>query len=369
MVGDAGRGKSHLAAELTSPAGDLAAGVFIPGSHLREGDPLDALVVRQAGLPAGSFDELLEACDAGARLGQRIPVVIDGLNEAQRPEQWRELLASLAPALTQWENVALILTLRGDVVTDDVTELELEWSQLEVEELLARYFERYRIETRGARLPMWLFSEPLFVSMFCEAANHERAEPAGIESLPTTMVGVFELYRHEMAERLRQRAGHPALPAGHIQRKLASLAARLWVSATYDGAAQTLQGEVPVESIQVDMPPLRGHLLSPEFFDAERHPAIKFESRSVDLADDGRVTVDGELTINGLTKSVTATGTMVKPAIDIQGGRRFGVELTTTIDRRDYGLNRNAELPGGNLAVDWDVALEASLEFTENSSD
>src|SRR4051812_30176474 len=64
-----------------------------------------------------------------------------------------------------------------------------------------------------------------------------------------------------------------------------------------------LRGAARVESISVQTPPeLRAHLLAPDFFDAERHPEVTFESTEVELGDDGRATVQGELTIRGITR-------------------------------------------------------------------
>jgi polyisoprenoid-binding protein YceI len=139
------------------------------------------------------------------------------------------------------------------------------------------------------------------------------------------------------------------------------------VTASYDGDAKALRGEVQVESIQLRLPPLRGHLLSPDFFDVERHKTISFESRAIRLGDNGRLEIDGDLTINGISKPVTATGVMTEPSMDMNGGQRFAVDLSTTVDRRDYGVSWNAELPNGELAVGWDVTLEATLAFTGGS--
>src|SRR5262249_7043372 len=73
-----------------------------------------------------------------------------------------------------------------------------------------------------------------------------------------------------------------------------------------------LEGAAKVESISITEPPeFRAHVLSAEFFDADEHPEIGFRSSDVALADDGTVSVDGELTIKGITNPVTATGTWV----------------------------------------------------------
>jgi polyisoprenoid-binding protein YceI len=78
--------------------------------------------------------------------------------------------------------------------------------------------------------------------------------------------------------------------------------------------ALALEGSARVDSISVVEPPaMRASVLGPEFFDAERHPEITFRSTAVRLADDGRAEVDGELTIRGVTRPVTASGQYAPP--------------------------------------------------------
>ena len=102
------------------------------------------------------------------------------------------------------------------------------WHGTEVDEVVRRYFEHYRIDPRSSRLPMALFSIPLFVRLFCEAVNPEAAKPVGVEALPSSPVAVFELYLGQTAQRLRTRPGHPTLPQGHVEKKLAHFARQLW---------------------------------------------------------------------------------------------------------------------------------------------
>ena len=102
---------------------------------------------------------------------------------------------------------------------------------------------------------------------------------------------------------------------------------------------------------------------SPEFFDSERHPEIRFDSATVSRAADGALTVEGDLTIKGTTKRVVATGQWTEIEADITGAPRIGVDLDTTIDRTAYGLNWNAPLPKGGFALDNDVKLSVHLEF------
>lgn len=136
------------------------------------------------------------------------------------------------------------------------------------------------------------------------------------------------------------------------------------LTASYDGDAGTLTGTVPVESIDIHQPEqFRGHVLSPDFFDVANHADITFTTGDLRRTEGESIEVTGDLTINGITKSVTATGLATEPGIDMQGGQRFGVELSATVNRRDFGVTWGMELPNGKNALDDDVTLEVALEF------
>jgi polyisoprenoid-binding protein YceI len=125
-----------------------------------------------------------------------------------------------------------------------------------------------------------------------------------------------------------------------------------------------LYGAVHVPSVDVRDETLRGHLLSPDFFDAERTPEITFTSTGIRSEGDELV-VDGEFTIKDTTKSVQARGTIVGPTESLGGDERIGIDLSTTVDRREFGLNWNAELPKGGVAVENEVTLTVHLELAK----
>jgi polyisoprenoid-binding protein YceI len=133
-----------------------------------------------------------------------------------------------------------------------------------------------------------------------------------------------------------------------------------------DGSLENgvLTGSAEVESVRTAIPELKEHLLSSEFFDASEHPIISFRSTSMSLGEDGSAKVDGELTIRGVTKPVTATGNY-GVATGLRGAHVAGFDLEATVDRREYGLNWQAPLPSGGDALGWDVTLEVHLELAE----
>jgi polyisoprenoid-binding protein YceI len=126
----------------------------------------------------------------------------------------------------------------------------------------------------------------------------------------------------------------------------------------------TLRGSAKVASIQVKDPNLAAHLQAPDFFDAERNPEIKFESK--DIRRDGeKLTIDGEITIKGHTEPVEINGVITEPIQDPYGGERFGLKLEAKIDRTKFGVNWNNPLPSGEPALSTEVTLIAELQLSK----
>jgi polyisoprenoid-binding protein YceI len=133
------------------------------------------------------------------------------------------------------------------------------------------------------------------------------------------------------------------------------------VTADEDGTAR-LTGTVPVDSVVVKDENLQAHLQSPEFFDAEQHPEIRFDS--VELEIDGQTaTLTGDLTIKGHTETVTAEGSVVGPIEDPFGNTKLALQFETVVDRTKFGLNWNAPLPKGGFMLANDVTLSVDLEL------
>jgi polyisoprenoid-binding protein YceI len=125
-----------------------------------------------------------------------------------------------------------------------------------------------------------------------------------------------------------------------------------------------LLGAVRVESFDVQDDGLRPHVLSPEFLDAERHPELSFRSTALRANGDGLV-VQGELAIRGKSLPVEATGRITEPVADPFGSERLALSLEAVIDRTDFGLGWQMDLPGGGQALANDVRLLASLELVK----
>jgi polyisoprenoid-binding protein YceI len=134
---------------------------------------------------------------------------------------------------------------------------------------------------------------------------------------------------------------------------------------TVDGERASLEGTAKVASVDVKDENLSAHLQSPDFFDAERHPELRFAAEDIRLDADGKVSVGGELTIKGVTRPVQVTGTVTAPMADAYGNDRIGLSLTTSVDRTEFGVDWNQPLPSGDPALANDVTILAELQFVK----
>lgn len=135
-------------------------------------------------------------------------------------------------------------------------------------------------------------------------------------------------------------------------------------SLVVDGDQATLEGGAKVASVDVKDENLSAHLQSPDFFDAEQHPVIRFSATDISLEGED-ASVDGELTIKGVTQPATVTGTVSAPVTDPYGRERIGLRLTTTVDRTAFGVSWNTPLPTGEQALSNDVSVVTELYFVK----
>ncbi len=125
-----------------------------------------------------------------------------------------------------------------------------------------------------------------------------------------------------------------------------------------------LTGVVKLASNDLKDEQQRGHVLSPDFFDAERYPEATYESSDVQI--NGReVTITGGLTLKGQTREVTVTGTIGEPGPNLGGTETIAVHLSATINRQDWGVSWNAELPNGSQVLGDEVKIEVVLELVQ----
>jgi polyisoprenoid-binding protein YceI len=120
---------------------------------------------------------------------------------------------------------------------------------------------------------------------------------------------------------------------------------------------------IDASSIGTSEPQRDQHLKSPDFFDAAKYPTITFKSKKVESDADG-FKITGDLTMHGVTKTVTLTAEPLPPPIkDPMGFLRTGTEARTKINRKDFGVAFDKVMDNGGALVgdDVDVTIEVEL--------
>lgn len=104
------------------------------------------------------------------------------------------------------------------------------------------------------------------------------------------------------------------------------------------------------------------HLRSADFFDAENHPTITFSNLNVTSVEGSRFTLEGDLTIRGVTKPVRLDGEYLGAAADPWGNQRVALTAEGTIDRTEFGLNWNDVLEAGGFLVGDEVTIGLDIQ-------
>jgi polyisoprenoid-binding protein YceI len=130
-----------------------------------------------------------------------------------------------------------------------------------------------------------------------------------------------------------------------------------------------LEGAVRVESISITKPPeFRESVVNgADFFDAQNYPKITVRLDDVEFGINGTLVASGELTIKGIAKPVNATGSYQPVIEDPFGLSRVGIEFSTTVDRRDWGMKWQAPLPKGGDVLGYEVELTAHVELIKQN--
>ena len=111
-----------------------------------------------------------------------------------------------------------------------------------------------------------------------------------------------------------------------------------------------------------------GHLRSADFFDTDTYPEITFKSNKITKVDDDTYAVAGTLTMHGTSKQITLTVDYLGE-MSAMGGVRAGYELSTTVNRKDYGISWNRALDSGGLVLGDDVEVTVNLEVIKQEGE
>lgn len=107
-----------------------------------------------------------------------------------------------------------------------------------------------------------------------------------------------------------------------------------------------------------------GHVRSADFFDVETFPTLSFVSSAI-TGDEEDFELTGELTIRGISKTVTFKGEFNGVAVDPFGATRAGFEAKTVISRKEFGLTWNAALEAGGVLVSDKVTITLDVAFVK----
>lgn len=264
VVADAGGGKTQLSAELTTEQVNRPAGVMLLGRYLVHGSSLDSLAAKVVinGTPVPSMQALLAAVNAAAERAKCIlPIVIDGLNEAEDPREWKSLLSSLEPVLKNYPSVLLICTLRSgeqkrsgrrddhsyyydmddskpkpfvdSSLPDGTFTVEIPDFGDDVGDAMERYFEYFKIDAQPGLVYEHLLIHPLTLRIFCEVTNHTREKKVGMEAVPRSLAALFERYIEQAANRIEELAPrHCRYLQADIINQLDTFGRLMWTSRT-----------------------------------------------------------------------------------------------------------------------------------------
>lgn len=231
VLADAGGGKSQMAAQITAPQDNRPAGVLLHGRNLHRGQTLNDLARHFSinGNPLNSIENLFAAVDAAAKRSKcRLPIVIDGLNEAENPKDWRNQLATINETLKGYPNVLVVCTLRtGEhrrneyvgrhqtqtdsresfavmALPNEIMKIESKGFGIYTEDAIQKYFNYFKINPNDAEIPLDFFQRPLNLRIFCEVINPKRESEVKIDYFPASLSSLFEEYISKACARISQ---------------------------------------------------------------------------------------------------------------------------------------------------------------------
>lgn len=231
VLADAGGGKTQMAAQLTSPQNGRPAGILLHGRDFHKGQTLDDLATHFLinGTPLTSMERLLASLDAaGKRAGCRLPVLIDGLNEAENSKDWKDPLARLSETVKRYPNVLVVCTLRtGEHRREDrlrgaqtqtnaresfavmalpegIKRIESEGFGGDVYSAIKKYFSHFKINPGDAEIPVEFLQHPLNLRIFCEVTNPKRESEVKVDYFSASLAPLFEKYVANACDRISQ---------------------------------------------------------------------------------------------------------------------------------------------------------------------
>ena len=133
-----------------------------------------------------------------------------------------------------------------------------------------------------------------------------------------------------------------------------------------DPANDRVEATIEATSIHTRDEQRDAHLKNADFFHVEKFPTLHFKSTGISVVSEGELSVEGDLTIRGVTRKVRfAVEGPTPPAKDPWGNTRIGVSASTKINRKDFGLTWNATLETGGILVGDDITITLDAQFVK----
>ena len=133
-----------------------------------------------------------------------------------------------------------------------------------------------------------------------------------------------------------------------------------------DPNLNTVEAVIDVASVNTNQADRDNHLRTSDFFKTDEFPTMNFRSTALH-ADGDDFTVEGDLTLRGVTKPVTLKGELGGIITDPYGLTRAGATATTTINRQDFGVSWNAAIEAGGMTLGDNVKIEIDIEVVLQS--
>jgi polyisoprenoid-binding protein YceI len=188
--------------------------------------------------------------------------------------------------------------------------------------------------------------------------------PATATAAPTNAATAFSTWNLDPAHSAAEfKVRHMMI--SNVKGKFSGLSGVLKLDES-DYTHSTVEVSIPAASVRTVDEGLNTHLLTEDFFHVDKFPALTFKSTSIQSTGAHNYAVTGDLTIRGVTKSVTlAVEDVSDPANDPWGNRRIGLSASTMINRKDFGLVWNTPLEFGGMLVGDEVTISLDVQFVK----
>ncbi len=125
-----------------------------------------------------------------------------------------------------------------------------------------------------------------------------------------------------------------------------------------------VEASIDAATINTREPDRDTHLKSADFLDVAKFPNLSFKSTRISKKGEDELSVEGDLTMRGVTRKVVFEVEGPSAAAkDPWGNTRIGLSATTRVNRKDFGLNWNAVLEAGGILVGEEVAITLDAQF------